>query len=178
MPEEREDQDCRDVEQEDRGDRVGDVGRRGSITGETAAMADPPQIPVPAPISVRRSLGTPSSRPYSQAAARQMASVPSMTGSEDTPTLAALGDRKLRAEQDHRALQDESARPLHPRREARARLDDDRYDGADERSGNRAADQRHVLPHDGRHCRDGERQREPGRNGLRAAGGAARAGGV
>src|SRR5438874_6954962 len=35
------------------------------------------------PISVRRSPGTPSSRPYSQAAARQMASVPSMTGSED-----------------------------------------------------------------------------------------------
>ena len=31
----------------------------------------------------------PSSRPYSQAAARQMASVPNMTGSEDTPTLAA-----------------------------------------------------------------------------------------
>src|SRR6516162_10355358 len=60
-----------------------------SITGETAAIADPPHIPVPTPISVRRSPGTPSSRPYSQAAARQMASVPTMTGSEDTPTLAA-----------------------------------------------------------------------------------------
>ena len=31
----------------------------------------------------------PSSRPYSQAAPRQMASVPSMTGSEETPTRAA-----------------------------------------------------------------------------------------
>ena len=31
----------------------------------------------------------PSSRPYSHAPARHMASVPNMTGSEDTPTLAA-----------------------------------------------------------------------------------------
>ena len=60
-----------------------------SITGETAAIAEPPQMPVPTPISVRRSPGTPSSRPYSHAAPRQTARVPSMTGSEDTPTLAA-----------------------------------------------------------------------------------------
>ncbi len=52
-------------------------------------MAEPPQMPVPTPISVRRSRGTPSSRPYSQAAPRQMTRVPSMTGSEDTPTRAA-----------------------------------------------------------------------------------------
>ena len=59
------------------------------MTGETAAIAEPPQMPVPTPISVRRSRGMPSSRPYSQAAPRQTARVPSMTGSEDTPTRAA-----------------------------------------------------------------------------------------
>ena len=60
-----------------------------SITGETAAIAEPPQIPVPTPISVRRSPGTPSCLPYNQAAPRQTARVPSMTGSDDTPTRAA-----------------------------------------------------------------------------------------
>src|ERR1700722_13412872 len=59
------------------------------MTGETAAIADPPQMPVPTPISVRRSRGMPSSLPYSQAALRQTASVPSITGSDVTPTRAA-----------------------------------------------------------------------------------------
>src|SRR3984957_7789662 len=59
------------------------------MTGETAAIAAPRQIPVPTPISVRRSRGMPSSLPYSQAALRQTASVPSITGSDATPTRAA-----------------------------------------------------------------------------------------
>ena len=56
------------------------------MTGATAAMAEPPQIAVPAPMSVRASPSTPKSLPAPQATRNAVASVDAMTASDCEPT--------------------------------------------------------------------------------------------
>ena len=92
-----------------------------------------------------------------------------MTGSDETPTRAASAIDSWAPSRTTEHCRTKRARPLQAGREARARLDGDRDHRADDGAGNRAADQRHVLPHDRRHRRDGQRERETGGDGARPA---------
>ena len=57
------------------------------MTASVAAIAEAPQIPVPTPIRVRRSLSIDSARPSSRAPRSATARVPSRTGSDDDPVV-------------------------------------------------------------------------------------------
>ncbi len=162
VPDEREDEDGRDVEQEDRRDRVGDVGRRGldhrRDRGDRRPAADA-GADADQRAQVARDAEQPPVQPRRAQADGERAQHDRQRRHADA---GRLGDRELGAEQDHRALQEERAAELHAGREPRAGLDHQSDDRADDRAGNGAADQRHVLPDDRRHRGDGDRQGETG----------------
>ncbi len=127
-------------------------------------------MPVPTPISVRRSRGMPSIRPYSQAALRQTASVPSITGSDATPTRAASAIESWVPSSTTEHCSTNVLAYLTPGASRSPGLMRERDDRADHGTGDGAADQRHVLPDDGGHGGDGDREREAGEDGPRLSG--------
>ena len=100
-----------------------------------------------------------------------------MTGSEDTPTLAASAIESCAPSRTTEHCKTKVLAHFTPGAKLAPSLTTIAMT-VPMTAGNRAADQRHVLPYDARrHCRDGK-HREPGGDGLRAAGSTAQAGGV